>query len=123
MRLLQVAPTHFQSSFETLTTTNEEQEQVQHFICLCEGVAAETSHSTTSYLCLAPLTRERNAVREMHNCLVLLQLLCALNDTIVCEAERRSSECTLAQQTLIVQLEGSKEGWMNGCFSVHKWPL
>lgn len=36
----------------------------------------------------------------MHNCLVLLKLLCAFNDPIVCEADRHSSECMLVQQTL-----------------------
>lgn len=79
------------------------------------------AQNTTSYLCLAPLAGgERESMREMHNCLVLLKLLCAFNDPIVREADRRSSECTLAQQTLIVLLEWSKEGWMNACFSAHK---
>lgn len=88
-----------------------------------EGAKREIAQNTTSYLCLAPLTGERKSVREMQNCLVLLKLLCEFNEPIVCEADRHSSECTLAQQTLIVPVEGSKAGWMNGCFSVHKWPL
>lgn len=92
-------------------------------MCFSEGVGREIAQNTTSYLCLAPLTGERKSMGAMHNCLVLLKLLRAFNDPIVCEADRHSSECTLARQTLIVLLEGSKEGWMNGCFSVHKWPL
>lgn len=76
----------------------------------------------TSYLRLAPLKKQRN-VREMHHGLVLLEPLCALNAGIVSEAQRHSSECTLAQQTRIVQTEGSKEARMNACFSVHKRPL
>lgn len=47
----------------------------------------------------------------------------AFNDSFVCEADSHSSEWTLAQQILIVRLEGSKEGWKNACFSQHKRAL
>lgn len=83
-------------------------------MCLSEGAEGKIAQNSTSYLCQAPLTGEKKSVRVMHNCLVLRKLLCAFNDPIVYEADRHSSECTTAQQTLIVSPEGVERG-LNEC--------
>lgn len=91
------------------------------FVCLNGGGKRDwTEHPP--YLCLAPLTEGegwggvgRKSVTEIHNCLVLLDF-CVHSMIPLCV--RHSSECMLAQQTLIVWFEGSKQGWMNACFSV-----
>lgn len=50
--------------------------EIQEWLCFHEGAKGEIAQNTTSYLRLAPLTGERKSVREKHNSLVLLKLLC-----------------------------------------------
>lgn len=89
-----------------------------------EEAQREPAQSSTFYLRLAPLTRERKSCErggeKMHKCLVFLKLRRAFNDGFVRGADGRGSECNAGPTNTDCLLGGV--GWML-VFPWHKWPL